>query len=737
MSRLKRGRKKFDPEGMINKMSVSFDPETKKAILIVLLFVIGALSLLSYFGLAGVAGEWINEKLGMLLGYGKILFPLIMIILGYILLNQAKYDVKFSNYLGLFLFVLSLDGLFHWSVPMEEMLAQASLGLGGGYIGAAIARPLTAMLGDWASLLVMVALLIISILLMFNTSFVKLAEKSEPIRKFFSWLRGLFRRKPSEEQEFQESAPTEEPTHEASQEKVIFETKKIPDAQTEGKKVQPDLGIVVKKVHSKITIPIDLLENKVFKPTSGDIKNNMLIIKKTLENFGIQVEMGEISIGPTVTQYTLKPAEGIKLAKIVALQNDLALSLAAHPIRIEAPIPGKALVGIEVPNQTVARVNLREILEAKEFKMRQSPLTLALGKDVSGKAWTAPLEKMPHLLIAGATGSGKTVCINSIIVGLLYQNSPQDLRFIMVDPKRVELPTYNGIPHLLTPVITETKKTVNALKWTIGEMERRFDVLSKAGKRNIQTYNETAEEKMPYIIFVVDELADLMITSAAEVEAGIIRVAQMARAVGIYLILATQRPSVDVITGLMKANIPARIAFSVASIVDSRTILDCSGAEKLLGRGDMLFLTAELSKPKRIQGVYVSDNEIKRVVDFLKAAGDEPEYDEAVVERQGGISVGGGISGDEDELLPDAKEVVTRAGKASASLLQRRLKVGYARAARLLDLMEEQGIIGPADGAKPREVMIKPEGYTDNGVTIELDEAVAEPVEESEEEFKE
>jgi S-DNA-T family DNA segregation ATPase FtsK/SpoIIIE len=460
-----------------------------------------------------------------------------------------------------------------------------------------------------------------------------------------------------------------------------------------------------KKQKRSIVIPLDLLDLSTSQPTSGNIDLNKERIFKTLETFGIPVEMGEVHVGPTVTQYTLKPADGVKLVQITSLKNDLALALAAHPIRIEAPIPGKSLVGIEVPNESVAMVNLRDILGSDAFKTRKSDLSFSLGKDVSGQPWVANLEPLPHLLVAGSTGSGKSVMINGLIISMLYANSPDDLKFIMVDPKRVELSLYNNIPHLLTPVITDTTKTINALRWCVSEMDRRYQVLQNAGKRNISSYRADVADDMPYIIVVIDELADLMAVAANDVEGMIVRLAQMARAVGIHLVLATQRPSVDVITGLIKANITARIAFSVASLVDSRTILDGSGAESLLGKGDMLFVSAELSKPKRLQGAYVSEKEVERVTSFLKARG-EPDYLSAVTEKASGGN-GGGMSMDdlgEDELLPEAKEIVMQSGKASASLLQRRLRVGYARAARLLDLLEDQGFIGPGDGAKPREV---------------------------------
>jgi S-DNA-T family DNA segregation ATPase FtsK/SpoIIIE len=387
--------------------------------------------------------------------------------------------------------------------------------------------------------------------------------------------------------------------------------------------------------------------------------------------------------------------------------------LAAHPIRIEAPIPGQALVGIEVPNKAKAIVGLREILEDDSFKNRSSNLMAALGKDVSGCNIIYDISKMPHLLVAGATNSGKSVCLNTIIVSLLYQNSPESLRFIMVDPKRVELPVYNGIPHLLTPVITEVSKTINALRWCLNEMDRRYELLNQAGKKNIQSYNQSSNEKLPYIIFIIDELADLMVAAAKDIEASVIRLTQMSRAVGIHLILATQRPSVDVITGLIKANTPSRIAFFVASAVDSKTILDSSGAEKLLGKGDMLFSTAELSKPKRIQGAYVDDNEILNITNYLKDKYGPVDYLEGIVERQKVSGIGGvgldGLRGDEDELLEEAKDIVISSKRASTSLLQRRLRIGYSRAASILDMLEEAGIVGPPNGSKPREILVSAE----------------------------
>jgi S-DNA-T family DNA segregation ATPase FtsK/SpoIIIE len=422
--------------------------------------------------------------------------------------------------------------------------------------------------------------------------------------------------------------------------------------------------------------------------------------------------MGEVNVGPTVTQYTFVPPAGVKLNKITGLDTNLALSLAAHPIRIEAPIPGKSAVGVEIPNKAPAMVRLRSVLETPEWKKAATPLTFALGRDVSGLPMFTDLASMPHMLIAGATGSGKSGMINSLLSSLLYRSSPNDLKLILVDPKRVELGLYNDIPHLLTPVIVEPEKCISALKWAVAEMERRYKLLAEVGNRNIIEYNKAhPDESMPYIVIVIDEMADLMVLAAADVESLIVRLAQMARAIGIHLVLATQRPSVDVITGIIKANIPARLAFSVASQVDSRTILDQMGAEKLLGKGDMLFMSPEFMKPRRIQGAWVDETEVKGVTDYLRSQR-PPAYNEEVLAQKvtiGGKTVGG-AGGDlgepDDDMFDEAAEAVFRAGKASASMLQRRLRIGYARAARLLDLLEERGIIGPADGARPRDVLI-------------------------------
>jgi len=705
---------------------INYNPEINQGLVAILLFLLSGLSALSFFNMAGVAGEFMDSLLALIFGQIRYVFPIILLVVAALIVKDLDYEYKPTHLLGVVLFFLSFNGLMHLRIPIDSMINTALQGEGGGLAGVVLGWPIAQYVGGPGGVLILICLLLVSIIFIFNTSLAQIVTLN---KKFFLLLGGfgrsiinffaLFKKEDTikfkingeyaknniADKNDAEPLTEEEPEEE---EQRVFSQKALAKNKDDETEEKPEEEITVARPnYTNFKLPsLDLLVTLKSKPTSGDIKANAETIKDTLLNFGIETEMGEVRVGPTVTQYSLKPAKGIKLSRITALNDNLALALAAHPIRMETPIPGQSLVGIEVPNQKVAMVTLRELLEAPEFKTRPHNMMIALGKDVSGKVWFGDLPRMPHLLIAGATNSGKTVCINTIILSLLFQNSPETLRFIMVDPKRVELVFYNGIPHLLTPVITDASKTINALKWTIGEMERRFDLLSKTGKRDILSYNKSAAEKMPNIVFVVDELADLMQMAGVEVEAGIIRLAQMARAVGIHLIVATQRPSVEVITGLMKANIPARIAFSVPSLIDSRTILDCQGAEKLLGRGDMLYLTAELSKPKRLQGSFVSEEEMKRVVNAIK--GDEPpSYDESVIAKQSGggtINLFGGPSDDQDPIFEEAKQVVIESGKASASLLQRRLKVGYARAARLLDEMEEAGIVGPADGAKPREV---------------------------------
>jgi len=729
-------RKKQQPE------APSFDPTLSKGIIAILLVIFALITTLSFFDAASTVGVILNEWiLAFLFGSMRFATPIILLIFAWFILKDNEYDYRPTHGIGAVLFFLTLSSLLHMRFLADDMWRQALAGAGGGVFGM-LAWPLKTYLGSIGSVILLIGLAMVSVILLFNTAilhfftlhkkilaslglvgnFVKQQahmsdaddedaeedeyeddeEESPRRRRFFA--RNIETDSDDEEGEYDDEEDMGE--EEDSEEDDDMPPVRMP--KTHVVHAEDDIPEWAKNVVIKAPPKVNLLRSKKSKPTSGDIKSNEITIKDTLAEFNIDVDMGEVRVGPTVTQYSLKPAKGVKISRITSLSNDLALALAAHPIRIEAPIPGKSLVGIEVPNEKAAMVTFKELLESKEYAARPHDMMFALGKDVGGKIWLADLPKMPHLLVAGATGSGKTVCVNTIIMSLLFQNTAETLRFIMVDPKRVELTLYNGIPHLLTPVITNAQDTVNALKWTISEMDRRFELLSKAGNRDINTYNAAhPNTKIPHLVFVIDELADLMATASNEVEAGIIRLAQMARAVGIHLLVATQRPSVDVITGLMKANIPGRIAFSVASITDSRTILDAAGAEKLLGRGDMLFSTAALSKPVRIQGAFITEEEMKNVVAYLKG-GTKPVYDETIVQKQKGgtANMFGGPADDQDPLFDEAQDAILEAGKASASFLQRRLRVGYARAARILDELEEAGIIGPADGSKPREILV-------------------------------
>ena len=690
--------------------------ETKNGIWAIFSFGLVILTSLAFFNKAGAAGALFNNLTKSLFGWGFFLIPLAFLILGISFVKSVSRKIYTSAILGTVLFVLSFLAIFYilGSGDFKVRVVQ------GGYFGAIIGFPVLKSLGFGASFIALVLLLLVSLLTALNISIVGF----------------IFKKK-------------EEGVLEPLMDRVVIKRgKEIVDAKEEEKMGQRDTGklnarVLTERQHrdrndedkefvlklSKsgpwTTPPLELLHTDTDQPRSGDINAHVNIIKRTLANFNIEVEMGEVSIGPTVTQYTLRPAVGVKLSKITSLHSDISLALAAHPIRIEAPIPGKSLVGIEVPNKKFALVGLRNIIEEEEFKKGSAILPIGLGRDVAGFPVFASLEKMPHLLVAGATGTGKSVCINSLILSLLYRHSPNLLKFIFIDPKRVELTAYNGIPHLITPTIVDPKKAVNAMKWAVKEMEHRYELLSEAGSRDIFSYNtKLATRKdaqlMPFVVIVIDELADLMASHGRDIEGAIVRIAQMARAVGIHLVVSTQRPSVEVITGLIKANITSRIAFQVASGVDSRTILDGSGAEKLLGRGDMLFQAGDTAKPKRIQGAFVSEKEVKDVVKFIKAQAEQvvEETGEAEEgsEKVGSLSMepdvvvadsrgdSGGDAG--DDMYEDAKVVVAQAGKASASLLQRRLRVGYARAARLLDILEERGIIGPGEGAKPREVYI-------------------------------
>ena len=670
--------------------------EIKNSIYAILFLCLALILILSSFDLAGPIGKLIFKVFDYLLGWGYFVLPILFLLISFNFFRSLTEKINLTTFTfqGCFFILLSI-------LSLVEIFANDR----GGVIGS-IGALLKNYLGFWATLIIYIAVLISGFLLVLNI----------PLR---------FSKKEEDREEEPELSPLPEPI----EKEVISESEQMIEEIVDQKQKDEKLS-EEKKMRAFITSKsnykfptLDLLETESIRPRVGDIRANANIIKRTLENFGIDVEMGEVNVGPTVTQYTLKPAEGVKLSSLTALQNDLALALAAHPLRMEAPIPGRSLVGIEVPNKSISLVRLGSLLKECDFQKTASSLSFALGRNVKGEALLANLSKMPHLLIAGSTGSGKSVCIHSILLSFLFKNSPETLRLILIDPKRVELSHYNEIPHLLTPVITDYKKVLPALRWATNEMERRYNLLSEYKSRDIEGYNlkvlAKKEMPLPYVVIIIDELADLMARYGRDLEGLIIRIAQMARATGIHLIVSTQRPSVEVITGLIKANITARIAFQVASQVDSRTILDMGGAEKLLGSGDMLFLAPDSSKPRRIQSAYVSEEEVNNLVEFIiKQSGVEKEENSLSEDLQefiegnppsGGIDFEGVNGDEEDELYSDAYDVVVKAKKASASLLQRKLRIGYARAARLLDILEEKGIVGPVNGAKPREVFIKEE----------------------------
>lgn len=718
-------RKKTKKVKMVNvgpqKVRFRLPEGTDRIVWAILMFLVALIITLSFFKLAGSAGEIFMRLSLFLFGKTTFVIPLLLSFLGIMLFGTNKRHFLFPTLVVSLLLTLGIDGILG-ALGIFNASEKTEMG---GWVGYLLSFFPMKFFGIWVSLAIFSATILVGLVIGF-----KLIERPKPIsekvepsvlKKIFTPKFKLKEISQAPEERESTGVPLQPIVSNVAEKKspIPFQVKEFFGPQKESEK---KLSLKSRQYPSYTLPPTELLEADRGQAQSGDIKVNSAIIKRTLENFDIPVEISEVNVGPTVTQYALKPAEGIKLSKITALANDLALALASHPIRIEAPIPGKPLVGIEVPNRVRAQVRLRSLLEDPVFQNVSSHLTISLGRDVAGNPVFADLARMPHLLVAGATGAGKTIGLNAIILSLLYQNSPDILRFILVDPKRVEFPVYNDLPHLLTPVIFDAQKTVYALKWLIGEMERRFGVLSLFKARDIVGFNQLAlkegQELMPYIVLIIDELADLMAAKGREVEAGIVRLAQMARAVGIHLIVATQRPSVEVITGLIKANVTSRIAFQVASQVDSRTILDMAGAEKLLGLGDMLFVSAEISKPKRIQGAYVSEKEVRRVVKFIRdqvseagrLEGLEMPSEKLAEDLEKSLQLNKGEEfeyfGEEDPLYEEAKKLVIETRKASASFLQRRLRLGYARAARLIDMLEERGVVGPGEGAKPREVLI-------------------------------
>lgn len=695
----------------------------------IFLIAISILFVIAWFGAGGPVLEWIYNSSMIVIGYTIYVLPALLIYIAIEIFRAEDNRLPFVKKLASFFEII-------WISALVGLPADASgVATGGGVVGDLLNKGVLSLVDSNVAIFIYILLIIITLLFIISVT----------PASIFGWIVGLIHRDTSEEEE------NEDVIRKANAVDGFTVTESVPIINHGGRVIkgttthhgvgqQIDYGKDTSDQSALVTVSdpnwespsIDLLEKKQAPADPGDIKQNAAIIKDTLHEFDIEVEMEGANVGPRVTQFTLRPPSGVKLSRITALETNIALNLAASSLRMEAPIPGKSVVGIEVPNRTAADVRIRSILSSKEWGENKEPLSFAIGKDIAGESIIGELNKMPHLLIAGQTGSGKSVMINTLLTSLLYKNSPSDLKLILVDPKQVEMTQYENIPHLLTPVITEVEKTISALKWAVNEMEKRYKVLSESRVKDIKTYNqkmrslanktesgedsdndEVASSAMPYIVIVVDELADFMMAAGRDMETLIAKLAQKARAVGIHLVLATQTPRADIITGLIKANISARIAFTVPSQLESRIVLDQGGAEKLLGQGDMLFVTASMPKPKRIQGAWVTDDEIAKVVAHLHLQS-PPDYNDDVISQKvhlngkGGIVMDhdGGGDGEGDPLYDEAVQMVVNTQKASASSLQRRFKLGYNRAARLIDYMEEQGIVGPADGQRPREVLI-------------------------------
>jgi DNA segregation ATPase FtsK/SpoIIIE, S-DNA-T family len=687
----------------------------------IVLLAAGVLLILAMFGKAGLVGDAVFTASYTIVGIGAFLLPLALIFVGL----YAGFGwptlapLATSGIIIICASVLAFAGLF----PDAHF---------GGIAGAWGGEVLSGFFGFWGALVLLVATVAVGFAIVSDIEALVLLL-GENVSTLWERIRSRKEHDDEEDEEFAVVGVPENAeeygTYEAEESREEEPAEHEPVVTIFNRTTGASAGTRIANFDAEYDAPpLSILGADRGKPGVGDIKANSNIIKRTFQNFGIHLEMDEVSVGPTVTRYAVKPAEGVRLSKIVSLANNLELALAAHPVRIEAPIPGKSLVGIEVPNSVKAMVGLGGLLGASEWSASDKPLLAALGRDITGTPHYVNIAKMPHGLVAGATGSGKSVAIHALITSLLYRNGPNQLRFIMIDPKRVELTAYNGIPHLLTPVITDPKKTIQSLKWAAKEMERRYNILEAEHVRDIGSYHATVfepakksardaaemPEALPYIVIVIDELADIMHSFPRELEASIVRLAQMSRAVGIHLVLSTQRPSVNVITGLIKANVPTRMALQVASQIDSRTILDSSGAETLLGAGDMLYLSSDMQKPVRLQTAFISEGEVKKVVSYIKShnAGDLSSIDfggngVSITEPNDVIGLANGSFDDDidDDLYEDARAAVEAAGRASTSYLQRKLKIGYSRAARLMDVLEERGIIGPADGSKPREVL--------------------------------
>ena len=705
------------------KLDLDLNEETTREIIAFIIGIFVLLFIFSFLGQLGPVGLVIKTLLLLSFGITAYAIPAIMVIYALNTLNPEKFVLQTRQTISILITMFALPGLFALIIPGDNPAAS------GGYIGQGLAIAGEKIVGLNGSFIIIIALLLVSIMLFFNTPLLKLSAQIIDYLKLITGQKTVLKINPgdndqirintfkkishNEDEPSNSNSDTAQPADQDEKEPVITQHRLHKDKDQDLEKASDTTSSSHQELEVDWTLPpLSILEESNEEIKSGDIDRNVKIIENTLAEFSIDVEMKDVNIGPTVTQYTFKPPSGVKLAKITSLQNDLALALAAHPLRLEAPIPGKSLVGIEIPNIKSAPVRLKEILESPVFKEQKYSIPVPLGRNISGKPVVDDLTKMPHLLIAGATGSGKSVFINIMLMTLLCNFTPDQIKLILVDPKKVELSTYNKLPHLLTPVVTEAKNALNALKWGLQEMNDRYQLLSENKARNIASYNQkNPKKKLPYIVIVIDELADLMMTTGNEIETAICRLAQMARATGIHLVIATQRPSVDVITGLIKANIATRIAFAVASQIDSRTILDSAGAEKLLGKGDMLYISRETGKPTRIQGVYASDQEIESITQFWKNEGPPPEFlsniQPSILATDATNSLNKNFADVDDDLFQEVLELVITTQQASASYLQRKLKIGYARAARLVDILEQKEIISTQEGNKPRKVLIK------------------------------
>jgi len=664
--------------------------------------------------LLGIFGAYLGGIIILLFGRPtSFVIPLLILLLGVKFFRQQTPYFSIPRMIGIFILLLSLSSF----IGMFNLGNEYARFYSSGFFGFVLSNFATAYFSRLGGFIIFTTFIILSLALvteiLISSLFMNTLNRSKsilgPIFRFKRSERSVTMRvkanppvKPNLVEKAAPDFPAAKPKIQIKAKPLVAEVKVRPQELKIGDYQLPALDLL------DTPPPFEARQIK------EDLEGSARILEDTLEDFGISAKVTDIERGPVITRYELEPAPGVKLNRIVALSDDIALSMKAQSVRIIAPIPGKGKVGVEVPNMESSFVVLKEVLASGVFQEAKSNLTLALGKDITGQPVVADLDDMPHLLIAGTTGSGKTVCVNSLILSLLFKNSPNDLKFLMIDPKMVELMPFNGLPHLLCPVVTDAKKASIALNWVVCEMEERYQLLAKAGARNIEAYNEK-QESLPYIIVIIDEFADLMNVVADQIENAITRLAQLSRAVGIHLILATQRPSVDVITGVIKANLPARISFKVASKVDSRTVLDMNGADKLLGKGDMLFLRPGESKLNRIQGTLVSDKEIENVMGFIKSQA-EPVYDEEILKEQQKTTL---ANGEKDELYDQAVRVIIESNQASVSILQRRMRLGYTRAARIIDSMELEGLVGSFEGSKPRKILVDRESWLEKDILQE------------------